>query len=76
MNDDRTEFSRLREKMGNCLKPIIGMPDGYYNLDLSIEKDRTCLALLLEQSEYMKLRRIRESYESKVFYSSYYYYYC
>lgn len=59
-------MTRLREKMGNSLKPIIGLPDGYYNLDLSLEKDRTCLSILLEQNEYMKLKRIRESYESKV----------
>ena len=65
-NNDRLELARLREKMGLSLKPIVGMPDGYYTLDLSRKKDRACFSSLIEQSEYMKLLRIRESYEGKV----------
>jgi hypothetical protein len=52
--------------MGLSLKPIVGMPDGYYSLDLSLEKNRVCFSSLLEQSEYMKVFRINESFESKV----------
>jgi hypothetical protein len=66
LNNDRVELARLREKMGLSLKPIVGMPDGYYSLDLSLKKDRACFSSLIEQSEYMKLLRIRQSYEGKV----------
>jgi hypothetical protein len=52
--------------MGLSLKPIVGMPDGYYSLDLALKKDRSCFSSLIEQSEYMKLIRIRQSYEGKV----------
>jgi hypothetical protein len=52
--------------MGLSLKPIVGMSDGYYSLDLSQEKNRACFTSLLEQSEYRKVLRIRDSYESKV----------
>lgn len=67
LNNDRLELARLREKMGLSLKPIVGMPDGYYSLDLSRKKDRACFSSLIEQSEYLKLLRIRESYEGKVY---------
>lgn len=52
--------------MGFSLKPIVGMPDGYYSLNLSIEKDRNCFASLLEQNEYMKYQKIRESFQELV----------
>lgn len=42
---------RLELLMGNSYFPIIGIFNGYYYLDLSIDTDRTCLSKLLIQSQ-------------------------
>ena len=49
--DDRVKISQVKRKVGVALKPILGMVNGYYILDLKKELDRLCLSLLLEQSE-------------------------
>jgi Ca2+-binding EF-hand superfamily protein len=48
--DDRVKISQVKRKVGVALKPILGMYNGYYVLDLKKELDRLCLSLLLEQS--------------------------
>ena len=47
-NDDAVEVNLIRNFMGNALKPIFGLPCGFYRLDFSKEMDRLCLAKLLE----------------------------
>jgi hypothetical protein len=48
--DDRVKISQVKRKVGVALKPILGMYNGYYVLDMKKELDRLCLSLLLEQS--------------------------
>lgn len=59
-------MARVKKLVGYALKPILGMPDGYYLLDLSKEKDRVCLALLLEQNEFKRTQYIEESLDGLV----------
>jgi hypothetical protein len=66
LEDDKVELNRVKKIVGLALKPILGMPDGYYILDLSKEKDRVCLSLLLEQSEYRKTQMIEGSLDGLV----------
>ena len=47
-NEDPVEIEFIRKKLGNALRPIYGLPCGYYNMDLSRAKDRICLAKLFE----------------------------
>jgi hypothetical protein len=47
---DRTQYGILKTMLGFGLKPIFGFPDGYYNLDLSVESARVCLGRLFEIS--------------------------
>lgn len=58
---DREAVKRLEFNLGNAMKPIYGIYDGYYSLDLSISSDRLCLKKLLEQSQKMKERAIQRS---------------
>ena len=51
MNYDKVIYSRLVNILGNSLRPILGMFDGYYALDLSVYNDRICMAKLMEQSQ-------------------------
>jgi hypothetical protein len=58
---DREAVKRLEINLGNAMKPIYGIYDGYYSLDLSVSSDRLCLKKLLEQSQKMKERSIQRS---------------
>jgi hypothetical protein len=49
--DDRVEISRIKQLLGSALRPIYGIPNGYYHLDLSKDMDRICLSKLLELSK-------------------------
>ena len=51
MKNSKTEISRTRREIGNFARPILGCPDGYYELDLSDAKDRQCLTKLFEISK-------------------------
>ena len=46
--DDPVEVNFIRAIMGNALKPIFGLPCGYFSLELSREMDQICLMKLLE----------------------------
>ena len=60
------ELARVKKIFGYALKPILGMPNGYYVLDLAKEKDRLCMSLLLEQSEFQMSRCIEQSVDGLV----------
>jgi hypothetical protein len=51
IGSDKYMLHQLFQVMGNALRPILGYYSGYYELDLSRENDRTCLALLLGLSK-------------------------
>jgi hypothetical protein len=51
LQGNRIDILRLKKKMGSCLKPILGMPNGYYLLDLSNKNDQLCIERLLELSK-------------------------
>lgn len=61
LDGDKLENARLKQMMGQALNPILGLPNGYYTLDLSREVDRQCLAKLLEQNESFRKQRIEKS---------------
>ena len=46
--EDPIEVSVVRNMMGNALRPIFGLPCGYYQLEFHKEMDRICLAKLFE----------------------------
>lgn len=50
----------LKKLLGQAYRPIIGIYDGYYCLDLSKENDRVCLAKLFEQNNTTTAKRKRE----------------
>jgi Ca2+-binding EF-hand superfamily protein len=60
-NDNYLELQRIKLTFGVSLKPLLGLYNGYYILDLSKEIHRICLVRLLEQSENFNARRKRES---------------
>ena len=58
IDGDRNEMLRLKKEMGSALRPILGLTNGYYSLDLTREIDRLCLGKLIElSSTYAKERR-------------------
>ena len=60
INFDRTALNRLEHALGNSLYPIIGIYNGYYDLNLADENDRICLSKLLAQSQHMRDERIKK----------------
>ena len=48
---DRVALMRLEVALGNSFYPLIGIFNGYYSLDLSVENDRVCLTKLLIQNQ-------------------------
>ncbi len=49
-DNDVLEVQRIKGALGQSIKPIWGMPNGYYNLDLAKDMDRICLSMLFEHS--------------------------
>jgi hypothetical protein len=49
-NGDRTALMKLKREVGDSLRPILGAPNGYYQLDLTDDMDRFCLTRLIEIS--------------------------
>ena len=47
-NEDPVETEFVKQKLGNALRPIFGLPCGFYALDLSKAVDRICLVKLFE----------------------------
>lgn len=58
---DVRSLNRLRKLMGSCLNPMIGLYNGYYQLDLSKSQDKVCMTKLLEQSQKLQDERIAAS---------------
>lgn len=56
-NNDILEVQRVKQALGQALKPIWGMPNGYYNLDLTKDMDRICLSMLFEHSHTLGSQR-------------------
>lgn len=51
LKGNKTEVHKLRRLVGAALRPMLGLPDGYYELDFSNPMDRLCLTTLLEISK-------------------------
>jgi hypothetical protein len=49
-NDDKVLVSRVKQMLGPAMRPIYGMSNGFYSLNLSKESDLICLGKLLELS--------------------------
>lgn len=47
-HEDPVEIEFVRQKLGNALPPIFGLPCGYYSMDLAKAVDRICLVKLFE----------------------------
>jgi hypothetical protein len=60
-NDSYPELQRIKMTFGISLKPLLGLYNGYYVLDLSKEIHRVCLSRLLEQSGNICNKRNKES---------------
>lgn len=60
LGGDLSEIARLKREMGSALRPLLGNPNGYYDLDLSLSTDRFCLSKLLEVSETYTHDRMRK----------------
>jgi Ran GTPase-activating protein (RanGAP) involved in mRNA processing and transport len=56
-NNNIQEIQRIKEALGQAVKPILGMPCGYYYLDLADPVSRICLAQLFEHSHTLGRRR-------------------
>ena len=63
--DDHVEISHVKQALGPALRPIFGLPNGFYSLDLSKDVDRICLARLLEMSKTLNNRRIESDVVGK-----------
>lgn len=50
LKGDRMEMMKLRQALGAALRPLLGLCNGYYVLDLSKPLERLCLMRLLEVS--------------------------
>ncbi len=49
-NGDRAALMKLKRELGGSLRPVLGAPNGYYELDLSNDMDRFCFTRLMEIS--------------------------
>jgi hypothetical protein len=59
--DDFVELSKIKIAFGVTLRPLLGLFNGYYSLDLSKELHRVCLSRLLEQSTTYNDSRMEKS---------------
>jgi hypothetical protein len=57
LHNNKTEIGKLKREVGFALKPMLGVMDGYYHLDLSREMDKICLTKLLEVGMTIAFRR-------------------
>lgn len=67
LSNDDVETLRLKTFLGNSLKPILGMPNGYYSLDLEKNLDRITFSKLLIISIAKKTERISLSEGKGIF---------
>lgn len=61
IKDDPSDWANLKRELGPAVKPILGYPNGYYELDLSEEVHRFCFMRLCEISETIKENRSKRS---------------
>jgi hypothetical protein len=57
--EDDTVRKRIKNQLGPAYRAIMGIPNGYYALDLSKESDRSCMTKLLELSTTGAARRMQ-----------------
>ncbi len=50
-NGDRVEMNKVKRELGYAFKPLLGLYNGYYCLDLKQDLDRLCLIKLIEVSK-------------------------
>jgi len=58
VGEDTMQMGILKQSTGLALRPLFGVPNGYYKLDLSKEMDRVCLLRLLEISKTTNCKRM------------------
>ena len=61
VGDSQSKTLYLKKLLGQAYRPIIGIYDGYYSLDLTNENDRICLSKLFEQNSLTTARRKAQS---------------
>ena len=54
---DRLSMGHIKQIIGYALKPLCGMYDGYYCLNLSLESSQLCMRRLLEVSESLRVKQ-------------------
>ena len=60
-NGDRMSMSHIKQAIGYALKPLCGLYDGYYCLNLGIESSQLCIRRLLEVSETLRIKQMAKS---------------
>jgi hypothetical protein len=56
-NEDPVELEFVKQTLGNALRPIFGIPCGFYAMDLAKLRDRICLVKLFELGMGVASRR-------------------
>jgi len=57
IGNSQSKATYLKKLLGQAYRPIIGIFDGYYCLDLTNENDRVCLSKLFEQNNTTTAKR-------------------
>ena len=57
-NDDQVMISRIKQTLGLAMRPIFGLANGFYSLNLSKEVDRMCFMKLLELGTTVNSKRM------------------
>lgn len=61
LKGNKTDMMQLRRTLGSAVRPMLGIVNGYFSLDLSKSLDRLCLVRLLEASKTRAHVRARAS---------------
>lgn len=59
-NNDFLQIHALTQALGNLHRVYIGLPDGFYRLNLAEDTDKMCLKRLLELSDAVEVKRRRQ----------------
>ena len=57
-NGDRVAMGHIKQVIGYALKPLCGLYDGYYCLNLGLESSQLCLRRLMEVSETLRMKQM------------------
>lgn len=57
-NDDQVMISRVKQTLGLAMRPIFGLANGFYSLNLTKNADRICFMKLLELSTTVNSKRM------------------